>query len=78
MALVPKVPYMPVLLLAATRSMDGLPSTWPAGKMATVLRKEHQRLVDAVAQGVESGHLLQVEVPQIVVAEVQRVPDATR
>jgi pimeloyl-ACP methyl ester carboxylesterase len=81
-AMVAKVPNVPVLLLAATRSMDGTPATWPAEQMAAVLRREHQRLVDAVAQGelrmVESGHQLQREVPQIVMADVQRVLDATR
>jgi pimeloyl-ACP methyl ester carboxylesterase len=80
--LMPKVPNVPVLLLAATRiPTDDTPS-WPAQKMAAFFAIEHQRLIDAVPQGtlrkVESGHLVQFDVPHIVVAELQRLLDATR
>jgi pimeloyl-ACP methyl ester carboxylesterase len=76
--LVPKIPDIPVLFLAATHQEGPV----QAEKIIAAVRKAQQRFVDALPQGelrrVDTGHFIHRDAPQLVIDEVQRILDQTR
>jgi pimeloyl-ACP methyl ester carboxylesterase len=80
-ALVPNIPAIPVLVLAAT-SMGDLPSTWPAADMLAARKKALQDFTAALPRGelryVDSGHFIQTEQPKLVISEIQRLLENVR
>jgi hypothetical protein len=77
---VPKIPNIPVLVLAATKP-DGMQPTWPAEDIAA-RKQQLQDFTDAVPGGdlryVDSGHYIHKEKPQLVIGEIQRMLDSVR
>ncbi|MEV6494423.1 alpha/beta hydrolase [Actinoplanes sp. NPDC051633] len=80
-ALVPKIPAIPVLVLAATNLGD-LPPSWPAADILAARKKALQEFSMALPRGelryVDSGHSIQTEQPKLVISEIQRVLDNAR
>jgi pimeloyl-ACP methyl ester carboxylesterase len=76
--LVPKIPDIPVLLLAATRREGPA----QAENFVAAWSQAEERFVDALTQGelrrVDTGHYIHRDAPQLVIDEVQRVLDKTR
>ena len=75
-ALVPRIPDIPVLVLASTSPVD-LPPSWPAADIMAARRKALQEFSTALPRGelrdVASGHFIQTEQPRLVISEIQRV-----
>jgi pimeloyl-ACP methyl ester carboxylesterase len=80
--LVPQIPNIPVLVLAATRGLSDLPSTWPVEDMRAASKKQMEDFTAAVPRGelryVDTGHFIQQLEPQLVIREVQRTLDSVR
>jgi pimeloyl-ACP methyl ester carboxylesterase len=79
-ALVPKIPNIPVLVLAATKP-DGMQPTWLAEDIAA-RKQQLQDFTDAVPGGelryVDSGHYIHRGKPQLVIGEIQRMLESVR
>jgi pimeloyl-ACP methyl ester carboxylesterase len=80
-ALVPKIPDVPVLVLAAT-SLGDLPPSWPATAVLAARRKGLRDFIAQLPRGelryVDSGHFIQAEEPELVISEVRRVLEKAR
>lgn len=81
-ALVPAIPNIPMLVLAATMGMGDLPPTWPAKEMLAARNKQLRDLTAAVPRGelryVDTGHFIQQLQPQLVIDEIQRMSELVR
>jgi hypothetical protein len=80
-ALVPRIPAIPVLVIGAT-SLGELPSTWPGADILAARKKALQDFTTALPRGelryVDSGHSIQTEQPKLVISEIQRVLEDVR
>jgi pimeloyl-ACP methyl ester carboxylesterase len=82
--LVPHLPHVPVLLLAATRRPQLQPneSVELAEQYEAGRKIAERRFVDALPRGellfVDAGHYVHVDAPQLVIDEVQRIVAMTR
>jgi hypothetical protein len=81
-ALVPAIPNIPMLVLAATMGMGDLPPTWPAKEILAARNKQLRDLTAAVPRGelryVDTGHFIQQLQPQLVIDEIQRMSGLLR
>jgi pimeloyl-ACP methyl ester carboxylesterase len=80
-ALVPSIPDIPVLVLAAT-SLGDRPPSWPAAGILAARRAALRDFSRALPRGdlryVESGHFVHTERPGVVIAEIGRMLDNVR
>jgi pimeloyl-ACP methyl ester carboxylesterase len=74
--LVPKIPDIPVLVLAAS-SLGDLPPSWPAEAVLVARKKALQDFIAQLPRGelryVDSGHFIHTEQRKLVISEIQRV-----
>ncbi|HEX3211246.1 MAG TPA: alpha/beta hydrolase [Actinomycetota bacterium] len=77
-ALVAKVPDVPVTYLAA-RPVE-LPPNWPVARMRAFIAAKQAQFTKAVAKGrlveVQSSHDIDLDKPELVVQEIQRILEA--
>lgn len=80
-ALVPRVPDIPVLVLAATNLGD-IPPPWPTEGFLPARKKALQEFTAALPQGelryVASGHAIHSAEPKLVISEIQRALENVR
>jgi pimeloyl-ACP methyl ester carboxylesterase len=73
--LVERIPDVPTTYMAA-RPVE-LPPSWPVQRMRSAIAAKQQRFVDALPQGrlvqVQSSHDIDLDKPQLVLAEVDRM-----
>jgi pimeloyl-ACP methyl ester carboxylesterase len=79
--LVPKIPDVPVLVLAAT-SLGDLPPSWPAADIEAARTNALHDFSTALPRGelryVDSGHFIHTEQPKLVISEIQRILENVR
>jgi pimeloyl-ACP methyl ester carboxylesterase len=79
--LVPKIPDIPVLVLAAT-SLGDLPPSWPAADIEAARTNALHDFSTALPRGelryVDSGHFIHTEQPKLVISEIQRILENVR